>query len=211
MSGGINSYIRVYPGDASDNGKTITLQGYDANGQWIRTQSGGVWIDGEKLTLALPYVQSSKKFTALTGVIREATNTASRLYEYNQTLFAEIDLAVYDPDETLPQYRRSLWTGRNSDCCTQTVTVIGKMRHINATSVNDYLIPPCPDAIKLMVMAISEENKMNLQGSTSLAGQAVAVLAKKEESRTMTQGTPVILDSDYRTSLGRVMNRRVIL
>lgn len=98
LSGGNNSYIRVYPGDASDNGKTITLQGYDANGQWIRTQSGSVWIDGEKLTLALPYVQSTKKFTALTGVIREATNTASRLYEFNQAVFAELDLAVYDPD-----------------------------------------------------------------------------------------------------------------
>jgi hypothetical protein len=180
MSGGINSYIRVYPGDASDNGKTITLQGYDANGQWIRTQSGGVWIDGEKLTLALPYVQSSKKFTALTGVIREATNTASRLYEYNQTLFAELDLAVYDPDETLPQYRRSLWTGRNSDCCTQTVTVIGKMRHINATSVNDYLIPPSPDAIKLMVMAIRKEENDLIQ--EAVAYEAKAVQAVQEQT-----------------------------
>ena len=46
MSGGLNSYLRVYPGDASDVGKTITLQGVDQNGQWIRTQSGGAWIDG---------------------------------------------------------------------------------------------------------------------------------------------------------------------
>lgn len=179
MSGGINSFLRVYPGDASDVGKTITLQGYDQNGQWIRTQSGGAWIDGEKLTLALPYVQSSKKFVSLTGVIRQATNTVSRLYEYNSSTFSEVDLAVYDPDETLPQYRRSFWTGRNGNC-SQLVTVIGKMRHINASTPNDYLIPPCADAIKLMVQAIRKEENDLL--NEAVAYEAKAVQAVQEQT-----------------------------
>ncbi len=179
MSGGNNSYIRAYPGDASDVGKTMILQGYDQNGQWIRTQDGAQWIDGEKVTLALPYIQTTKKFTALTGVIREATNTATRLYEFNQTVFAEIDLAVYDPDETLPQYRRSFWTGRKGDCCSQTVTVIGKMRHINATSVNDYLIPPCADAIKLMVMAIRKEENDLLNEAVGYEAKAVQAVQEQ--------------------------------
>jgi hypothetical protein len=180
MSGGTNSYLRVYPGDASDVGKTITLQGVDQNGQWIRTQSGGVWIDGEKLTLALPYVQSTKKFTELTGVIREATNTVSRLYEYNATTALETDLAVYDPDETLPQYRRSYLADRCNNEEDKPVTVMAKMRHINATSVNDYLIPPCPDAIKLMVMAIRKEENDLIQ--EAVAYEAKAVQAVQEQT-----------------------------
>lgn len=159
MSGGTNSYIRVYVGDASDVGKTVTLQGYDQNGQWIRTLNSGVWVDGEKLTLASPYVQSTKKFTALTGVIRQATNTVQRLYEFNATTSTELDLAVYDPDETLPQYRRMFWSGYCDSSQTRYLTIMARMRHIDVANDNDYVIPPCPDAIKLMVKAIDFEEK----------------------------------------------------
>jgi hypothetical protein len=181
MSGGTNSYLRVYRGDDSDIGKKITLQGIDANGNWIRTQDGsGKWIDGEELIIAAPYTQSTKKFTTLTGVIREATNTASRLYEYNATTLLETDLAVYDPDETLPQYRRSYLADRCNNEEDKPVTVMAKMRHINATSVNDYLIPPCPDAIKLMVMAIRKEENDLIQ--EAVAYEAKAVQAVQEQT-----------------------------
>lgn len=159
MTGGTTSYLRMYPGDASDAGKTVVLQGYDENGNWIRTEVSGTWIDGEQVTLALPYVQSTKKFTALTGVIRQATNTVSRLYEYDGT--NEYDLAVYDPDETVPQYRRSLLPGLCSQTDSTPVTVMAKLRHVSVSVDNDYVIPPCPDAIKLMVKAIlKEENEL---------------------------------------------------
>ena len=128
----------------------------------------------------MPYVQSTKKFTQLTGVIREATNTASRLYEYDATALSELDLAVYDPDETLPQYRRSLLTDRCHNDEDKPVTVMAKMRHINATSVNDYLIPPCPDAIKLMVMAIRKEENDLIQ--EAVAYEAKAVQAVQEQT-----------------------------
>ncbi|NBS69239.1 hypothetical protein EBT31_10055 [bacterium] len=180
LSGGTNNYLRVYPGDLSDVGKTITLQGTDNNGQWIRTQSGSIWIDGEKVTLALPYVQTTKKFTTLTGVIRQATNTVSRLYEYDATTLAETDIAVYDPDETLPQYRRSYLGNRCNANEDKPVTVMAKMRHINASTPNDYLIPPCADAIKLMVQAIRKEENDLL--NEAVAYEAKAVQAVQEQT-----------------------------
>lgn len=176
MTGGTNSYVRVYLGDSSDAGKTITLQGYDQNGNWVRTLNSGVWIDGEKLTLAGTYVQSTKKFTALTGVIRDATNTVQRLYEFNATDSTELDLAVYDPDETLPQYRRMFWGGICESADTRYLTVMARMRHIDVANDNDYVIPPCPDAIKLMVKAIDFEEK-NLPNESMIYEQkAVAEL-----------------------------------
>jgi len=159
MTGGTTSYLRLYPGDSSDVGKTAILQGYDENGNWIRTEVDGTWIDGEQVTLALPYVQTDNKFIALTGVIRQSTNTVSRLYEYDGT--DEYDLAVYDPDETVPQYRRSLLPGLCSATDNTPVTVMAKLRHVDVAVDNDYVIPPCPDAIKLMVKAIlKEENEL---------------------------------------------------
>jgi len=58
--------------------------------------------------------------------------------------------------------------------------VMAKMRHINATSVNDYLIPPCADAIKLMVMAIRKEENDLIQ--EAVAYEAKAVQAVQEQT-----------------------------
>jgi hypothetical protein len=91
-----------------------------------------------------------------------------------------LDLAVYDPDETLPQYRRSYLADRCNNEEDKPVTVMAKMRHINATSVNDYLIPPCPDAIKLMVMAIRKEENDLIQ--EAVAYEAKAVQAVQEQT-----------------------------
>lgn len=180
MSGGTNSYLRVYPGDSSDVGRTITLQGYDASGNWIRTDTGsGGWIDGEIVTLALPYAQSTKKFTTLTGVQRQSTNTVSRLYEYNATDLTELDLAVFEPDETLPQYRRSFLSGLCSETEDKPVTVMAKLRHIDVSLPTDYVIPPCPDAIKLMAKAIRAEESDQLAEAIGYETKALDILQKQ--------------------------------
>jgi len=176
LTGGTNSYVRVYPGDASDVGKTITIQGWDYNGQWIRTLDGSTWIDGEKITLALPYVQSTKKFTSITGVIRQATNTSTRLYEYDSVLLTEVDIALYDPDETVPQYRRSYLTDVVVDGTSSNVTVMAKLRHIPVSVDNDWIIPPCEGAIKLMVQAILKEENDLLQEAVGYEQKATMVL-----------------------------------
>jgi hypothetical protein len=191
MSGNTTSKIRVYPGDASDAGKYITLQGYDQNGNWIRTTTGpgGAWIDGERIALAMPFGQTSNYFTSLTTVIREATNTVSRLYEYNLTTTLEIDIAVYDPDETLPEYRKSMMpinctptSGSTCGCTndgTVPVTVMAKLRHIPVSQDNDLVIPPCPDAIKLMVQAIRKEENDLLPEAVLYEQKAVQTLQEQ--------------------------------
>ena len=179
MSGELDSYIRVYAGDLSDVGRTITLQGYDQNGAWIRTQVNGVWIDGEMLTQTASYVQSTKKFTALVGVQRQTTNTVSRLYEYNVTSAAETDIAVYDPDEILPEYRRSFLTNWCSE--TPAVTVMAKLRHIPVSSAYDYVIPPSADAIKLMAQAIRASDNNLLSESLGYEAKAIELLQKQTQ------------------------------
>lgn len=175
MSGGTNSYVRAYPGDLSDVGRTMIVQGYDANGQWVRTVDGSTWIDGEKITLAIPFAVTSSKFTSITGIIRQSTNTVTRLYEYNGDDLSETDLAVYDPDETLPQYRRSFLAGRcnDTDEDQKPVTVMAKLRHVNVATENDYVIPPCETAIKLMVQAIIKEEANLLQEAAVFEAKAV--------------------------------------
>lgn len=177
MTGGTNSFVRAYMGSVDDAGKKITIQGYDNNGQWVRTQNiSGDWIDGEEIVLAFPYAETSIAFTSITGVIREATVTRCLLYEWDMTNAVEYDLAYYDPDETLPQYRRSQLSGLCNAQDDKPVTVMAKLRHINASTPNDYLIPPCPDAIKLMVQAIRKEENDLMQEAVVYEAKAVQTL-----------------------------------
>lgn len=185
----LTSKIRIYPGDASDVGKTITIQGFDQNGQWIRTQYNGAWIDGETVAMAAPFATTTNYFTEITTVIRQPTNTVSRLYEFNTTTSVEIDIAVYDPDETLPEYRKSQMpincTPTNGSTCgctndgTIPVTVMAKLRHIPVANDNDLVIPPCADAVKLMVQAIRKEENDLLPEAVAYEQKAVLCLQEQ--------------------------------
>jgi hypothetical protein len=178
ISGGQTSYLRAYPGDRSDVGKTMILRGNDENGIFIRSKVNGVWIDGEQVTLALPYVQTTNLFTTLTTVIRQPTNTVTRLYEFDGT--NETDLAVYDPDETLPEYRRSMipvnCTPSSEGARRVPITIMAKLRHIPVASDNDIVIPPCEDAIKLMVQAIRKEQNDLIAEAVAYEQRAVKTL-----------------------------------
>jgi hypothetical protein len=59
---GTNKKIKVYASVAESGSSKILLQGYDENGAWIRTQSGGAWVDGEYVTISTTPQTTTKKF-----------------------------------------------------------------------------------------------------------------------------------------------------
>lgn len=168
---GTNKKIKVYADVTEDEDAQILLQGYDENGIWIRTEVDGEWVDGEYVDLAVsPGTLSTKKFSVLTGVQKPVTNGIIRLYEYNVDDTTQRAIAIYEPDETVPVYRRSLITGlvnsgrccgASEDCDTKTVTVMAKLRFIPVAKDTDYLPIGNLAAIKDMVQSIRKmENNL---------------------------------------------------
>ncbi len=103
----------------------------------------------------------------MTGVQKPDTNGVVRLYEYNTDTATQRALAYYEPDETVPQYRRSLIAGIGSggctsgECETKTVTVMAKLRFIPVVNDTDYLPIGNIPAIKDMVQSIRKmENNL---------------------------------------------------
>jgi len=86
-----------------------------------------------------------------------------------------------------------------------------KLRFVPLVDSTDEVPIDSIQAIKLMVMAIREENSGNLQNAVNFETQAKRVLTDREKSRTMSDGTPVVFNSEYRTSLGRHLNRGILL
>lgn len=112
----VPSKLIAYSQNPVDNGKTMVIFGYDQNGLVVRRQEGGVWMDGWRMPLVYGYAIPDSQapiFSRITGVVKDLTAGSVRFCGVASST-AETTLAVYEPDETLPQYRR-IKLGRKAD------------------------------------------------------------------------------------------------
>lgn len=113
--------------------------------------------------------------TLPTGLVSYVT-----LLSVNPDTWSIYFLSKYHPEETRPGYRRLYM--RNLGCCPcdngccREVTLMTKLDFIPLTRDDDLLQVQSLDAIRFMVMAISEENQRNVQASVQYSQQAMAAL-----------------------------------
>lgn len=193
----VASKIRLYPAYAADAGKTVLVQGYDPTGEWIRTPAGVGTNNGELLTLALPYVETANFFNppGMFRVQKPVTKGPVTAYSVDPVTAALTKIAYWEPDETLPDYRRSLvpgldaagscGTGKNCDgsddtSCDQTqITVLAKLKFIPAVNDTDYLLIGNLPALKEMVQAILKGERGLLDESEAHEVRAVRLLEEE--------------------------------
>ena len=178
--------LRVKYTDGETATATIILQGYDENGDWVRSVDGGNVIDGVKVTLTggalqpttgLYILDTTQKFTELSAVIKDVTKYPVKLFEIeSEGTVTERALGHYEPDETKPHYRRSLIPGLPDTNTSTTVTVVGKARFIPAINDNDWLFINIKPAVKEMVMSISLAEKNMLEEAIAFEQRAVGML-----------------------------------
>ncbi len=92
-----------------DNGKKLIVYGYDVNGNVLRRTEGAVTLDGYRVPtifgVAVPD-DTAPLIARITGVSKEPSVGSMRLATIDSSGATGVNLAVYEPDETLPQYRR---------------------------------------------------------------------------------------------------------
>lgn len=200
--------IRVYADVTEASTSYITLQGYDENGNWIRTLDGSTWIDGEKVLISTAVQVSTNFFTRLSRVIKPVTNGTVRIYEYNTTTAANVQaLGFYEPDETIPMYRRyylgavSGGSSHGGDCDTVPVDVMVKLRFVPVSTENDFIMIGNLPALVEMVRAIRKyENNLIAEAT---AYEALAVKYLDEELRNyIGDGTVVQMKVESRATFG---------
>lgn len=195
--------VRVYAFVDADAGKTIRILGYDSNNNWVRTlQSGSgasaVYQDGEVVELVKGYVDTVTQFKSITGVIKDVTQANVMLYELIDSSPTLIDIATYEPDETIPSYRRSLIPGLTGSCDENdaanpvSVQVIAKLRFIEATADTDILLVSDLYAIKNMAIAIKMEENRDFPTAAEYRGLAIDSLRNQLSNHIGDGVTPVL-------------------
>jgi hypothetical protein len=163
------AFLRVKSSLAADvSPDKILIQGYDHLGNWVRTLSGGVYVDGEWVTLnGVNYVQTVNQFSRVTGIQKTTTDGFVSLWEVDPSTGFLNRLGYYEPTETVPSYRVSLVPGITPDTDPAYINVMAKLRFIKASVDTDYVLPPNLAAIKLMIAAIyKEENNLIAEANT---------------------------------------------
>jgi hypothetical protein len=176
---GTDKKLRVYSGATTDAGKRVLLQGYNATGEWIRTQDGATWIDGEYVTMTTTYADTVTLFSELTGVQKPDTDGIVKLHEYKPSDSTSRLIAEYQPTEKRPTYRRSLIPGLADDNTTVTVTVVGKLRFTPARVDTDWLFIGYEAALKEMVMSIRKAENNLVQEAQAYEDRAVQLLQEQ--------------------------------
>lgn len=155
----------------------VLIQGFDHLGNWVRTLSGGVYVDGEYVALnGTSYVSTTTQFSRVTGIQKPETDGFVSLWEVDPATGFLNRLGYYEPTETVPSYRVSLVPGVNPDCTPVFVNVMAKLRFIRAAVGTDYVLPPNLAAIKLMIAAIYKEENNLLQEAVGYEASALRVL-----------------------------------
>lgn len=154
------------------NGAKITVRGYDNNNNWIRTQVAGQWIDGEQIVLKTvaqqALVLSVNMFSAVVEIIKPVTNGNIEIFEWDTVTAEQVKkIGIYEPDETLPVYRRYVVPGLEndtpdpqcSDGISKAVTVYCKLRCEPVANDNDFFLIGNLSALCYGAMAIKKEKQ----------------------------------------------------
>lgn len=213
--------IALYSPNPSDNGKTVLLQGRDDSNRYIRTV--GDTVDGESITLQSGYVISSSIFAppGLVGVQKQATTSPVYAYAVVDTApsgfvadistLTPVPVAYWEPDETLPNYRRSLIPGLQNGsggcqtcgdapntCSSSQVTVVAKLKFIKAVKDTDYLQIGNLPALEEEVQAVMKARRGMIEEAEAHEARAVRLLEEELSSyqgHGVTQGIKVDEDA----------------
>lgn len=211
---------------AEDAGRKLRIRGYNGSKEMIGASVGAqgeeitihAWDNGLEGSLSgwwgVNLHPSVNRFTDVTGIVKPETAGYVSLFAVAGSSSVTAPLAYfsflgkYHPRQTVPAFRRYALTSKDTtSTCATAVLALVRLRPVPLVDGTDILPIDSLQALKLMVMAITEENKGNLQGAVNLENQALTVLQKREKARLQADGAPTIFNVDYRMSAGRFMNR----
>ena len=209
--------LRLYadiPQQASEG--FITIAGLDINGNYPYSIDNNQYIPGQILQIPwmdpanpgqVNYTDTPQQFQWIGSITKPPTVGRLRLYGVDST-GAQRPLAIWEPDELNPDYRRYLvsWAGYPSQQPQSILTVLAKRRFVRTTNPYSDLMIQNLGALSQGLMALRYEKAGAFDQSATCWKEAAAILDRDSRD----------LDGEYSASVqlqewwtgGDIMNLR---
>jgi hypothetical protein len=158
---GTDQVISVYPIDPTDVNKSVIIQGTDTFGNVTRSRDVYSVINGQKLTLTVPFVNPPSHYNTITGIQKDRTNGPVQITQTDPITFETRLLLEMEPSEMVSGYRRYYLSELPTNCChvpgdstTVQVKAIAKLEFIPVVVDTDYCIIQNAEAIIEECMSI---------------------------------------------------------
>ena len=206
VSGNTGKKIAYHIVKNADVGKTIRIFGTKYGGQPLQEKdASGNWVDGITLTAVAGGVtagvptmaMTTELVTKITHITREATQGMTYLYEYDTATLKLHDLAVYEPNETNPSYRRYKIDGINSMPSyvdsygrrMRRIDCLVKLQYVPLINDFDFLLIDDLDALKYGVQALRKDEAGEAEAAEVFWTKSVRELNMGDRSRNPGQTT----------------------
>lgn len=172
-------YLRFYPTENGDIGKTVRVFGVDSTGQNLfGLRPDGSFQDGLVLKLASPYVQTPMLIHRIDHILKDATQGPVRGFQWDGTSLWP--LCYYEPTETAPEYRTSTIQGMNLGACCgaspQRISALVKLSFIPVQHADDIVLIHNIDALCYAVQAIKYGDGGDADSREKFLAMAIAEL-----------------------------------
>jgi len=160
--------LRAVATEAADPGMSFT-GGFDADGNEIFATENLVLVNGSSNATTI--------YTGLPYIKKVPTANSVLLYSVDTTSTIATLIASYAPGETIPEYRQyagGCITSTTDD--PPTVNAICKIAFVPAITANDLVIPGLIGALKLGLMSIQFEDKVDPTNADTYMNRAIALL-----------------------------------
>lgn len=164
--------------NAEDAGKAIRIFGFDEQNRPLRSKESGVWRDGYLVPTLFGYAvpeTSAPTISRITWIEKARTVANIRLTTFDIGSSSGTLLGVFEPDETLPAYRR-IQLNRSADW----VRLYYRRRSLELRSINDRILLHSRPGLILAMQALKKYREFDLATAVALEAQATRLLTEKE-------------------------------
>lgn len=181
------AYLIAYTETSDDDDAYVRIEGYDENGDWVRSSESGKIIDGILMPLnySSPVAESASKFSKITAVVKGETAGMITL-KYVADDASEVQIGEYRPLDTVGRYRR-IQVSRDS------ITARCAFRRLTERYSDDHDIIPLSSkyAIVTMAKALKKLDEDRFEEFAAYKAAAVDFLKKKQAALEVPSGPTI--------------------
>jgi len=175
--------------NTEDDGCTLRVFGYDEQNRPLRTKVGTEWQDGYLVPTIYGYAlpeAGAPTVARITGIVKSVTSGNVRLSSFDNATSTGTLLGVFEPDETVPRYRRL-----RVHNCSGWIRLCYRKRTAQIRSIHDRILLHSRPALLLALHALKFYRDSDLANGQAYEANATRLLTEREATLTGLSGLPI--------------------